>query len=445
MNERLFGINAYDGQSWKDVTEKKVIIYGAGQGCIDMMEELLIPNVEYIIDSNSAIQGEHIMLMSRIYKIDSPDILNCIDCSQYYIVVSSEKYYEEIKKYILELCGSKYLVCLWKDELRFCYTSLEAMLLTDNCVRRKLANTRLTRDVYKVIDAFQYLKSCMSANVEINRYIPIKDGWSKFSFVFGNDDRLWIFHYMGYVNSIDPRSIEKEDRELKKKRDTFIDKYGIDSDLTLCRNGIRSMIQIYAGDKLDFSLKDVQEKVLIKMRELHQLPIDNLSVCKFTDVFYRDFIKKIDKSNIKIDIEKIKRIGEKSAEYIDGFSAPLTVIHGDLICDNIVLYGDKICFIDWEFLSVGLPEFDICYFLYSIYAHDYCKGKITYNEMCKKCYREILPTLKSYYISEFEQRYQIARAVMDLCILRGIIHNSTYNIDLSMSKLNDLYQVKNLT
>ena len=63
------------GADWEDVTNKHAIIYGGGQGCLDMMSELQLPNVKYVIDSNEKQWGKTLILLDQIYTIESPLIL----------------------------------------------------------------------------------------------------------------------------------------------------------------------------------------------------------------------------------------------------------------------------------------------------------------------------------------------------------------------------------
>ena len=440
---RQFSIRAFDGTSWIDVTKRRAIIYGAGRGCIDMMNELLLPNVSMIIDRNEDLLGKQIMLMSQVYEISSPQVLKELECDKYYIVVSSIKYFEDIKEDIFKLCGSNYLVCKWEDEIRFCYKSLEAMMLTDNSVHRKLTYSGMTRKAYDIISDFYELKNSIKLMPHIDFFIPLKKGYSKFSFMFGNSEKLWVYHHIGYVSSIEKKIIRREDSQLKRIREEYIDNHGLDSLLTLCKRK-NSVIQVYAENKLNLYDKKIRHEIIKKMRELHLNSAENLPDCDFTNAFFESFVERLRYATINDEkkhdvLDGIYHIGRESANYIENNTTNKCVIHGDLVWDNVVAYRNEICFIDWEYLSKGFPEIDLCYFLFSIHFGEFEKEKLTYIEMCKRCYGDIEGALYDYYDNEEKvKKYtKLAYAVMDLFFIRDVLQTCLWNIELGIKKTND--------
>ena len=89
-------------------------------------------------------------------------------------MVSNDKYFESISEDILKICGDQYLICSWSQGIRFCYNSLINMLLTDNSVRYKLFNSRMTRKTYEIINDFK----------EIIENIEPGKGWRKQVFIY---------------------------------------------------------------------------------------------------------------------------------------------------------------------------------------------------------------------------------------------------------------------
>lgn len=447
-NKDSFGIEAFDGNNWIDVSDRKAIIYGAGHGCIDMMIELLLPDVSLVVDGDNNRHGENVMLMSQEYKISSPNILSDIDASRYYIVVSTEKYYEEIRTEIADKYKKSFLVVLWMTDIRFRYKTIETMLIMDNYAKNKVKNTGVGRRLYEIIDNFYALKDTMTPIPIVDRFIPIKGGWSKFSFIFGNSDNLWVFHCAGYVNSKEKRALEREYDKKKIIRENYLEKNNIEKPLLICKKG-DAFIQMYGESRLDYNDYGVRNRVYKKMREIHQLPQEDLPRNNIETIFFWDFLSRInnDKSiscKCGEQIEKIRIIGEESAAYIEENRDSEKVIHGDLTYENIVAIHSDIFFIDWEFISVGLPEIDICYFLFSLNFTKFQKGIIDYITMCNECYKIIPEAINSYYadISEITEHMQLANAVMDLCIIRDIFMCLFWNIDLASSKMNSFITMK---
>ncbi len=425
-----YSIDAFDGSSWIDVTERKAIIYGAGKGCIDMMNDLLLPNVGLLVDGNPKIHGKQIMLLNKVYEVQTPNVLKNMNNSKYFIVVSSERYYKDIYDDISRICGSDFIVCMWKRDLRYRYKSLESLLLLDNSSRKKIANAGLSKESYEIMEDFDKLLRQMKDIPMIDRYIPLRMGGSKFSFLFGNNETLWVYHHNGYVNSFDNRLIERESVQCKLAREEAVDQYDLDKTLTLCKNKYFSCIQIYADEVLDFSNELVQKKVLKKMRELHTLRDDSLPINRFTDLFFWDYFKALEEKGQCIELVRNK-IGVGSAEYIEKHQKNLCVIHGDLTYENVVSNNGDICFIDWEYLSSGLPEVDIGYFLFSIYYFDYYYGLIDFASMCNRCYEQIPGFMRLYYEKqlEYDTHLQTVISVVDLCILRVVMLYCLSNLE----------------
>lgn len=445
--ENLCRIEAFNGNTWVDVTDREAIIYGAGNGCFEMMDDLLLPNVSLVVDGSSEMQGKQIVLMSKAYEICSPCIITKMDKSKVFIVVSSERFFDEIRADIRRIIGEEFLVCGWREGIRYCYKSLEAMLFMDNCIKQKLEKSKLTKHVYEIVDDYNHLKDAMDPVPFVDRYIPLRKGWSKFSFIFGNINKLWVFHKTGYVNSNEERLIERENPEYRRIRQEYLDYYGIDS-LLIVGKQHNAMIQHYAGQIPDFSCDSVRKKVFMGMRKLHECPASNLPDCDFVRTFYWDWVKRGEQYKSlweKSDyFDAIKEFGDKKAIFIENHTNHRCAVHGDLTLENIVSFNEDICFIDWDFLSAGFPEIDICYFLFSIHFLDYSKGIIDYLSMCKFCYDGISSALECYYNEDIDigKNTQIAYATMDLYVLRDILQTFYRNINLGIEKFDTFISIR---
>lgn len=449
-NDKLneVNINIFDGNTWIDATNMHAIIYGAGIGCLEMMDAILLPNVERVIDGNCGLWGTSILLLSKNYKICKPESLHDLDDANYYIIVSSVKYYEEIKKDIIDICGDKFLICSWKRDVRVVYRSLNTMMLEDNIIHEKLFRSRMTRQAINIINDYKKIIENIKPNLKIDYYIPTMSGGSKFSFIFGNSEQLWIYHHKGYVNSKEQRIIEREQESIKYLREEYVNDNKLEGLLTVWK-GENSLIQIYADNNLDFSNKTLIKKVIKKIKEINSLPLGKLPNFDFIKTFFDDNIQKIEKSSIGLEkkneiIRKANAIAERNSRYIAQAEDFLCVVHGDLVYDNIVSYNNELIFIDWEYVSIGFPEIDICYFLYSVNLADYKMGRVSYISMCEKCFEDIKNSIVEYYEEEVSDDYIIekANAVMDFCILRDALKTCLCNVDLGCEKINILHDFR---
>ena len=260
---------------------------------------------------------------------------------------------------------------------------------------------------------------------------------------------MWIYHQNGYVNSSEKRIVDRENELIKKGRMGYVERHNLDMPLTIWKNN-KSFIQIYANNRLNFFDTDLRRKIIKKIKELNSIAPENLPEFDFIDVFFDDHIRKIERSMIefskKREIIKIaKKIGENSKKIISNETESLCVVHGDLICDNIVIFKNDVYFIDWEYISKGFPEIDICYFLFSVNYINYKKEKITYSTMCELCYADIYDSVLEYYSEEkdIKKMVKIATATMDLYLLRDALQTCVWNQDLGIDKLTIIYNLKN--
>ena len=142
IKEKLYGFHK---SSWIDISDKELIIYGAGQGCLDMENELELSSIFSVVDGKEELIGRKIMLLSREYTIESPAILNELDNNRYCVIISSEKYYEEIKADIKRRYSCSLNIFLWKTEIRYGYSTIDELCYLDPLFRRKLSDAHLIR------------------------------------------------------------------------------------------------------------------------------------------------------------------------------------------------------------------------------------------------------------------------------------------------------------
>ena len=76
----------YEGDEL-DVTHRHAIICGAGRGCLNLMNEMGLPGVAHVVDSNPGKVGKTIRLCGRNYRIQPFEYLASLDFNEYYLVV----------------------------------------------------------------------------------------------------------------------------------------------------------------------------------------------------------------------------------------------------------------------------------------------------------------------------------------------------------------------
>ena len=177
---------------WEDVTDRYAVIYGAGQGCIDMMSEFQLPDVKYVIDSDRKKWGKQIILLDRVYFVQSPEVLSELPQEDYYLVISSERYANEIKKNINNyLGGKKIIICMNRECLAFLYDSLEDLLFYDPKIKKSLISTNWSRNTDRLIQLFSStVKELFQKKIDF--FMAIWNGISKLSFCFCVEKQLYV-------------------------------------------------------------------------------------------------------------------------------------------------------------------------------------------------------------------------------------------------------------
>lgn len=356
------------GTKWIDVSDRKIIIYGAGQGCIDMMNDLQLKKIYAVIDSNQSIQGTRVVLQNKLFEIDAPELLNRINPNEFLIVISSIRYKEEIIRTLDEQFDIQYMRCIW-DEMKYCYDTVEDLLILDPILNKKMDRFNLTISRYEIIkSAKKNIKLCFN-DVRIDRFISIREGGSKLLFLFGNENKLWIYSVRGQYNTKNKLVMQKSENIAFSIRTQFIKENAIGDEITIYRDETGVLIQEYGTKIEDFGSKYIRKCVMRECRRIHMLNHEqnNLEESNFVDGFYKSYRELIDvhdKRSADI-LYEIDELAEKSITRLMK-SGELKVIHGDLTYENIVLYNGKVSFIDWEFLSVGNPMIDLGMFVCSV-------------------------------------------------------------------------------
>lgn len=401
-----------------NVTTRGVICYGAGKACVEICNEIQLPNIQYVIDRNK--DRQKIQLCNHKYEIQSSQILKKLAPDKYYIFISSTKYTREIMDDIRTYIGDSIPVCNGSDQLFYVYESLEEMLLCDPFIQRKIVNQHGSFSINEYVKSFKQVVSNCLEKVEIKYFTPIKRG-SKIIFIFGNDQKQWVFSVPGVFSFLEAQQERwggmTNDIDVIRERYEIKRKYRLEDKLTIYEDHRGYLLQHYACEVIDFSDKEIRAKVLKQCRCLHQLDavikIERNATKRYKQLLLtRNTIGKTVSDTERDLIDKM----EPYIQYLDNPDMPKRVCHGDLHHGNIVVYDGEIFFIDWEFLCRMDPMYDVCRFLYYSSHDEFSTYLELYEENISRLYRELPDYLADYYGRKCTlKEYEHAFAMMLLC------------------------------
>lgn len=416
------------GADWEDVTNKHAIIYGGGQGCLDMMSELQLPNVKYVIDSNEKQWGKTLILLDQIYTIESPLILKRLPLDEYYIIISSDKYADDIKKNIENLVETRNISICMKQNIGISYSLLEELLFYDSRIKRALVRTNWSQKLDRLINLFLSVTKNTFPGGIISDYISIWNSASKILFCVCIDKNFYVFSipalYCETENALFSHNPEERERKFY-----FRKKYNIGNELTVYEDSAGVLLQEMADSFVDFKIEDNIRFVLERCYGLHQLEYDFTVQHEILEERYR-----IAAMNLKKRAPwELKRIQELDSQVrillqnIRKMKPKLSICHGDVVCPNIVSKEGKLFFIDWEYMVLANPLYDVCSFLYNLETKDLFAETEGGEKASRKIYKRLRKYLSYYYKRECtDKEYYQAYLVMQTLECREIMRDSFY-------------------
>lgn len=158
-----------------------------------------------------------------------------------------------------------------------------------------------------------------------------------------------------------------------------------------------------------------------KIKSLHEsgvrLGIEN----DMTAFYYSDMLNDIKK--IKQEYYEFINILEESMADIvlklENYSQK-KLCHCDLTVDNVIFSEDTAYIIDWEYMGMADPMYDVCEYLCTVLIKD-ADNYLT-EHFLKYLYHELFRMLKHYYLREVSEiEYKHARMVLSICYQREIL------------------------
>lgn len=401
-----------------NVTNRNAICYGAGNACIEICNEMQLPNIQCVIDRDK--HGQKIQLCNQTFEIQSPQVLKELSADQSYIVISSTRYADDIMEDICTCVGDVFPVCVGKENILYVYTSVEDMLLCDPFVQRKIVEQHVSLYINDYIREFKRIVSNCLEQAETEYFVPIKKG-SKIIFIFGNDKKQWVFSFPGIFSLGEEQRRywggEINDIENIEKRYAIKKKYRLEESLTIYEDNRGYLLQHYAGEAVDCLDKEIRASIMVKCRQLHQsgagIKIERSPIERYKELIsVRNTIgRAVSDTERKLD-DKMKLY----IQYLDNPDISPKICHGDLHHGNMVSYEGKIFFIDWEFLCMMDPMYDVCRFLYYASFDEFDTNLELYDKKIRRMYKELPDDLKAYYGRTCSsEEYKHAFAMMLLC------------------------------
>lgn len=387
------------GKNWEDVTHKDAVIYGAGQGCINIMSELQLPKVKYVIDSDAKKWGKQIVLLDQTYLIQPPELLLELPQERYYLVISSERYANEIKKALKSYIDDKnFTICINRKYISFSYESVEDLLFYDPRIKKSLVQTNWSREIDQLIFLFKSITAKVFSGKVISYFLSIENGRNRVVFCFSVDDRLYVFSIPALYCELNTALLPHSPEE-RKVRYQFRKKYHIGDEMTVYEDDKGVLVQFFANSLVDFGEKNNVQSVLKGCHELHQLD--------YEFKIRHDFLREIFQA-ILVELKRVAPWEYDRAKELDNQCTRLflererikvrpRICHGDISCDNIVMWKNSLYLIDWEHMSMSDPLYDVCKFLYIIGVKDRYANNQSYAEVSEKIYADLKNYLSFYY------------------------------------------------
>ena len=192
---------------------------------------------------------------------------------------------------------------------------------------------------------------------DIHEIRPIQKGYTNSSFKFLCNGQAYVYRNPGSISS------EWLDRRCEKKALSNAKERGIDDSYIYAdeEEGWKISHYIDVTDAFDFSNSNHVKMLCQALRSLYQIPLTcgkPMDYMKEANKLLKG-IKVIDEEAYQIGIEQLNSIKEiDNIIKADGW--PVQMVHNDLYEDNLLISGDKLYLIDWEYAGDTDIGYDLC-------------------------------------------------------------------------------------
>lgn len=357
-----------------DVSDRKIILYGAGKG-LYYLKPLVLFDVEYVVDSDKSVWGKRVYLYDKEYNVVSPELLASLNPNKYYVIVTvlSNKAYDAITGKIKEydIVDREYLVAhhvfdYGKSNLSFWYDSMESMLMLDSNMRYRIDLCYQSAFQLRYIDDFRSACIQCFGTDEVEGVCPVRLGYGLvFRFVVNGD--IYIYKRAKTSRTV---CIENGDNMPSDSDNEIIDlfrkNFGDEERIVVYNDNNLFQIQRAALDGDEIEWDDAMiEKVITKIRYIHG---SGLVIAKNYDIMEyverpRKFLSTIKEAPWREELDRLEKLALVYYEEYSRMNHPKVLSHSDLGTHNIVVLDDEPIFIDWEAISMQDPFYDVCKFI----------------------------------------------------------------------------------
>lgn len=364
-----------DTCSEKDITDKKLILFGCGNFIYEYTRDMQLNDFLVVDGGGTKKYGTSILLNNKLYVINEPEILRDLDVTKYYVVITVQK--PEVVSEIMQMIEYEYPqwsnhVCL-HSQLRRSYPNIVSGLLCDPLIHRKIDKGHIATKLPEYI---------AKANDILARYITDQESKLDFSsvrfssrvifFVKYNDEKYLLYFPYNDGSFFYSESNLRQNYEIRKR-------LRINEELIIYETPDGFVLSRFMKSKKDFSDKNLISAIMRKIRNIHESgEIIDAKMGVHAGVNVLEDELNIDENSLDGYVGKLHRlIIPETRIYKE------KIIHGDLSWGNILHSDDHIEIIDWTFMQMGDPLFDVCTFYYFVtrhWIHDFAEVLVMYYE-----------------------------------------------------------------
>lgn len=406
---------------WVRLQNNKFVLFGAGIAIFELSRMFLPEEISEIIDNDKNKWGKEIQVLGKCMNIKSPQILKEISIREYSIVITSKKYENEMIKSIGKYVDVNQINIFRYSDISRCYKKITDLLFLDPIAKYLLLTFNLSLETYQIIDDFLCITEKLGIEADCFRVIP---SGSRLVIHFWNHKKIsssYVYFVPGRHSTSKKMCINRDKEDYVKLRWHTIRSLGIDNDITIYSDKYGIMVQKFLKQNSYMDKEKTIKIVFSKIKSLHESEI-KLDIENDMTAFYcLDMLNEIKK--IKQEYYELINVLEKSIADIIlklGNYSQKKLCHCDLTVDNVIFFEDTAYIIDWEYMGMADPMYDVCEYLCTMLIKD-ANNYLT-ESFLDQLYHELFRTLNYYYLREAsETEYSHAKMVLSICYQREIL------------------------